>query len=122
MRLHLRVRNLPEDGELLDYVEHRAGFALGRFSARIHTLHVTLTDDNGPRGGIDKNCCATARVQGLPSITVSSRDASTRRAVDRALSRIARSVRRALDVRQEPRFRGTWPSLEPPGSRNEVAR
>lgn len=122
MRLHLRIRDLPDGAELLDYVEHRARLALGRFSARIHTLYVTLTDENGPRGGIDKNCCVTARVQGLPSITVSSRDVSTRRAVDRALARIARSVRRALDVRQEPRFRGTWPSLEPPGRSNEVLR
>ncbi len=109
MRIHLRVRDLSDDDGLLDYVEYRARFALGRFSPRIPSLYVTLADDNGPRGGIDKSCRATAHMHGMPSITVSSLDASPRQAVDRALSRLSRSVRRSLDVRAESRFGGARP-------------
>ena len=101
MRIHLRIRDLPYDPDLLEYVDHRARFALGRFSPRIPSLYVTVGDDDGPCGGIDKSCRATARIHGRPSVTVTSLDASPRDAVDRALGRLGRAVQRVLDVRRE---------------------
>jgi ribosome-associated translation inhibitor RaiA len=108
MRVQLRTRDLPKDEALHEYVDRRARFAIGRFAAWVPSLRVTLSDANGPRGGVDKSCRATANLDGLPSITVSSLDASTRDAVDRALARLARAVRRAFDIHADPRLGATW--------------
>ncbi len=110
MHINLRIRDLVVSDELTQHVERRARFALSRFASRVSGLHVTLTDVNGPRGGVDKVCRATASLDGLPSITVASRDESVRDAVDRAFERLSRSIQRAFERRLERRSAG-WPSL-----------
>ena len=38
-----------------DFIQKRLEFALGRFSGRIRSLNVRLTDVNGPKGGATRN-------------------------------------------------------------------
>ena len=56
MVLHVRYRYVDATPELDALVTHRVQLALSRFTDAIRTTHVTLTDINGPRGGIDKTC------------------------------------------------------------------
>ena len=49
--------------ELTAHVERRLRFALTRFSGRIGRVNVFLTDQNGPRGGIDKTCRIVVRLR-----------------------------------------------------------
>ncbi len=110
MHINLRIRDLAVSDEITQHVDRRARFALSRFASRVTALHVTLTDANGPRGGVDKVCRATAALDGLPSITVASRDESVRDAVDRAFERLSRSIQRAFERRLERRSAG-WSSV-----------
>lgn len=103
MQFNLRIRDIVTSDELTRHVERRARFALSRFASRVTALHVTLSDVNGPRGGVDKLCRATAGLDGLASITVTSCDENIRAAVDRAFERLSRSVQRAFERRLERR-------------------
>ncbi|MEY4007071.1 MAG: hypothetical protein RLZZ467_83 [Gemmatimonadota bacterium] len=87
-----------------DFVHRRLEFALGRFSNRIRSLHVRLTDENGPRGGPDKKCLIAVRLL-APSrmVVVEDVDVDEAAVVCRATERIARAVARAIDVH------GRWP-------------
>jgi len=42
--------------ETVDLARTRLEFALGRFAGRVRSVSVSLTDLNGPRGGLDKKC------------------------------------------------------------------
>lgn len=82
-----------------DFIQKRLEFALGRFSGRIRSLNVRLTDVNGPKGGRDKKCLIAVRLQS-PSgmVVIEDVDADEVAVVYRATERIGRSVSRAIDA------------------------
>lgn len=89
----------PEVGER---VERRLCFALSRFGRCVRTVSVSLVDLKGPRGGIDKRCSVHARLAPRGSVRVEYTDSDLPAAIDRAATRLARAVGRALERRREP--------------------
>ena len=95
MQLVLRRSDLGW-GAMEDYVERRLRFALGRFGDRVRTVWVSLRDQNGPRGGPDKQC--RIEVDGGRELRVVTEEthADLHFAIDRAAERTGRSFARAL--------------------------
>lgn len=104
MRLEVGGRRLQGDG-LGEFVERRILFALSRFSPRIDLVAVRLTDTNGPRGGVDKECRIVVRLRPHGRLRVVERDGDMHAAIGRAAERMARAVAREIDRRREPRRR-----------------
>jgi len=84
-------------------IEDRIRLALTRFSPLIRGLSVTISDENGLRGGVDKACRLVVR---LPAGTVVVNEqadavmAAVTLAAERAARSVARLHHRALDARQ----------------------
>jgi ribosome-associated translation inhibitor RaiA len=57
-------------------------------------LEIELSDDNGPKGGLDKRCRITFEMPHTKSITVSENSADIYQAVDLAAHRFVRVVKR----------------------------
>lgn len=91
-----------------DHVVRRLRFALDRTHQSINAVIVRITDQNGPKGGIDKQCQIQLRIPGLPPVVVSGKAASILEAVDvtahRAAQAIARHIERSRRIRHA-RFR-----------------
>jgi len=100
MRIDFRSKNIELSPSLHRQVEKRTRFAVGRFADRVTRLVVSINDINGPRGGIDKRC--RVRVSG-PSLEVLATDdaAEVEVAIDRALARVARNMRRQANLKKE---------------------
>jgi putative sigma-54 modulation protein len=86
-----RPKNLP------DHIERRLRFALSRFAIRIEKVVVFLHDHNGPKGGIDKVCRVLVKARGCGMIMATVADTDWFVAVDRATSRVGRSVARQIE-------------------------
>jgi ribosome-associated translation inhibitor RaiA len=99
-------------GSVLDevhrkYLRRKLQRMLDKFGSAIERMSVRLEDVNGPRGGIDKRCQVKIVLKGLPSVYVDERDSSVQAAMDRALARVNRAVRQALQRRLRRRNRLT---------------
>ena len=107
MRMGIRVTgHWPE--AIADVARTRLAFALGRFAGRVRSVSVRLTDVNGPRGGLDKKCLITVRLERSPRvIVIEDVDTDAEAVVSRAAERSARAVARAIDST------GIWRSLAP---------
>ncbi len=103
MRIDVRGRGCEVSLALSSYAKRRALFAIGRFSPRIEGVSVLLSDANGPRGGVDKECRLVARLRPSGGLRVAERDADMYAAIDRATERLARAVAREIARRREPR-------------------
>jgi putative sigma-54 modulation protein len=62
VEIHARGFVLTEDPRA--HVEQRLQFALNRFQDRVARVAVHLSDINGPRGGLDQQCCLQLRLHG----------------------------------------------------------
>lgn len=81
------------------YLRHKLGAKLGKFARAVERASVRIRDVNGPRGGSDKACAIKVVLAALPSVVVEQRDASLRTAMDAALQRTERAVRRSVQRR-----------------------
>jgi hypothetical protein len=98
----MRGSELDRD-ELHEFTTRRLGFALGRFGAQVTGIRVSVSDENGPRGGVDKKC--RVEVRGARRLAVVAEDAASdeRAAIARAAERAGRAFARALERRRERR-------------------
>lgn len=85
----------PEAALMRETVERRVRFALRRLNALVPRADVQLVDVNGPRGGLDKRCQIALRTDGAGEVVVSSVAGDWRTALDEALARAVRHVRKA---------------------------
>lgn len=100
------------DGRLLqDVAEQRVRFVLRRLSWLVSQASIRLSDVNGPRGGVDKQCQVEFKTHGNGRIVTTALAADWRSALEGALSRAARRVVRSVRRSQsrhcpQPRFDG----------------
>lgn len=93
IRYHIE-RALPE--LVQEAIERRTLLKLGRFTDAIHEVHLSLKDENGPRGGIDKRCLVRVKLRKGQSVIVEETAREAYEAVAGALDRTTRSVAREL--------------------------
>ena len=97
MFLELKSRGVEVEPSLREHIERRLMFALSRFGSRVSKVSVTLADNNGPKGGIDKSCQIVIRLHGVGEVIAEVVDSEWSIAVDRAMNRIGHNVSRALE-------------------------
>jgi ribosomal subunit interface protein len=102
MRIEIRG-NVVLSPALARYVERRFQAALGRFSSRLPWITVRLTDENGPKGGIDKGCHVTLTMPPAVAMRVEESHADLYAAIDFAADRSARAVTRQIGRRRARR-------------------
>ncbi len=95
MQVFFEARD-PEGAPMRDLAIRRARFVMRRLAWLVPRARICLSDDNGPRGGVDKRCQVELSTQhgGVLVVTTVARDWRT--AIDGALARAARAVVRRL--------------------------
>lgn len=81
---------------LQHHVTDRLATSIGRLRKHIREVIVRLSDLNGPRGGLDKQCQLMLRIDGAPPIVVSDMEQDLYVAFDRAAVRARRTLVRQL--------------------------
>lgn len=96
-------------------LERRVRVVLRRVSWRVPRVTLYFADLNGPRGGIDKRLVIEMRPRDTGPVVVSSVKKTWRAALNDALERLMRFVRRGMDrARGTPRVSRRAPRVEPP--------
>lgn len=98
MKVRLTARGVVRSGELRDYVRRRVQFSLGRFAGKIKSVSIRLAFGNGPRGGVNQCCDIRVDAAFRQKVIVRERQATIPAAVDLAVERAERSIRRRLDL------------------------
>ena len=107
----LKDKGVIRPKDLPDHIERRLRFALSRFAVRIEKIVVFLEDHDGPKGGIDKVCRVLVKVRGCGVVMAVVADTDWVAAVDRAISRVGRSVGRQIERRRTRQ--AAWSKIVP---------
>lgn len=101
MQIIIKAREFSLTDTLRDHVERRLRFALTVGDKQIQRVVVRLSDINGPRGGLDKCCNLQVVLAGLNDVVVEDIETDLYVAIDRAVNRAGKTVRRRLTRRRE---------------------
>ena len=94
IRLINRLPSSVPSSLLADYAERRVDFALRRFAHLVRRVTLRLTDDNGPRHGVDVRCVMTVELAHGSPLFVETRSAWPTSAISDAARRAREMVRR----------------------------
>ena len=100
MKTDINFRSLKADSATKKHIDRRLSFALARSEHMIQSAAVTISDINGPKGGVDKQCRVVIKAAGVPRIVISEKQAAMGLAIDRAISRASQSLARHLKRKQ----------------------
>ena len=110
MNTSVCIRNLLGASKLRSWLDYQLQFHFTRYGREIVHADVTMSDENGPRGGIDSRCrlLVTTRLFGtLSFVTVGE---EPRAAFRDAVKRARTAVRRRLTQKQR-RVRAPLPAM-----------
>ena len=96
MQTNIQARGFSLTEALENHVNNRLGFTFLHASSRVNRVRVKLSDLNGPRGGVDKRCLVEVRLEGLPVVVVEDVQSDMYTAINRAVGRATRTVKRRL--------------------------
>ncbi|MCB1956010.1 MAG: ribosome-associated translation inhibitor RaiA [Rhodocyclaceae bacterium] len=96
MQVRIQAHDFDLTPALRSHVTQRVRFALTRYRDHVRRIEVRLSDENGPRGGVDKRCRLHLRVGGLPDIVIDDTEADLYAAVTRSAERAERALGRQI--------------------------
>ncbi len=96
MKISIKAHRLKIDKQVNAAMERRLRFALGRFGASVKEVKVRLTDLNGPKGGVDKECLIVVRLQRGGEVVVQGSGKDCIATLNYCADRISRAVERDL--------------------------
>lgn len=99
MNLNIQFKNLQGTGEMIDYIDRRLSFAFAKTRDKIEYINIILSDINGQRNGIDKQCRVKVKVRGIKAVVITEQKEVLQRAIDGCLSRASQSIDRKLKRR-----------------------
>lgn len=80
-----------------DYVMNKIGAAAARLEHSACVVDVRLTDLNGPKGGIDKQCSVVVTPPGLDTLRVEEQATDYYAAIDAAAATLRKALARTLE-------------------------
>ena len=110
MEIAVRVRDIGWNEYLQSEVQRSVQYAVDRHRSQLGRISIHLTDLNGPRGGVDKQCRITADVRGARPVTILETGDNLLAVVKRAARRLGYRVGRRVHRRRTagaPEHRGT---------------
>lgn len=84
----------PQAADLRHLAETRLQFVLRRLRRQVPRATLSLSDVNGPRGGVDKRCRVALQTDGQGQVVITALSHDWRSAIDLALARAARVLLR----------------------------
>ena len=100
MKFNITFRKTSSTDDVIDYIHRRLSFAFARMEHVIDSGSITISDINGPKGGVDKQCRVVIKPTGMKRIVISEKQPDLRLAVDRSISRASHSLSRQLKRKQ----------------------
>jgi putative sigma-54 modulation protein len=98
MKIGIQCRGFSLTSAIAGHVHKRLDFLLGRGIRRLRRVDVTLSDLNGPRGGVDKRCLIKVSIDGLRPVVIEDVQSDLYMAIDRAAGRASRTVLRRVSL------------------------
>lgn len=96
----IQTRGFSLPKALRIHAERRLKFALIYFQGSIQSVKMGLSDIDNPRGGEDKRCHLHIVLDGFPDVIAENTESNMYVAIDSALLKASRAVKRTIDLHQ----------------------
>jgi ribosomal subunit interface protein len=122
MHVEIKSQGFEMTPALRNYTLQRLQSSLGRIRDRARHVSVHLSDENGPRGGVDKRCLVAIHIAGGAPVVIEDTREDMYNAIDRVSKRAMNSLMRRLSRTHARRGRPSRrPAMDALASADESA-
>lgn len=101
MRIEIHAGKFSLTDKLRKHIERRIQFALSWAHQNLNQVTLRFNDINGPKGGADKSCRIKIPIAVGKHVVIEEVQSDLYIAIDRAIERAARTLRRQLARKRE---------------------
>lgn len=105
MHVEITSQGFELTESLRDYALRRLRTPLTRARDRARQVSIHLSDENGPRGGVDKRCLVAIRLAGSMPLVIEETQTDLYNAIDSVSKRASQALNRRLQRRHTGRKR-----------------
>jgi len=87
MQVLISSKGLQMTDTLSKHIQNRIEFTLSRFGSLVRNVVVSVSDDNGPKGGVDKSCVIRIKTDNSSELIVKDTKSDVYAAVGKAIAR-----------------------------------
>ncbi len=95
--IDVQARNFTLTDAIETHTREKLEHMTNNFGDRILKITVHMSDDNGPKGGIDKHCHIHVDMKKLPTVVIEDSEDNLYTAIDNACHRAERAVRKTIE-------------------------
>ena len=95
--IDVQARNFSLTDAISTHTHQKLETMLHHFGDKILKVVVHLSDDNGPKGGVDKHCHIHVEMKKLPTVVIEDSEENLYTAIDNATHRAERAVRKSVE-------------------------
>jgi ribosomal subunit interface protein len=106
MEIEIQAHHIELSQKLKAHIQRKLLFSLNRFEKHISEVSIELSDVNGQKSGLDKQCRIQIILRNMEDITIKDTQASLYLAIDRAMQRADRSVARQINHNTSRKING----------------
>ncbi len=100
MNFSIHSKGISSSAALLEYASLCLRTAVSRYRNAVHEVRVRLSDENGPRGGMDKRCQVQVNLRGRQPLRITQDSDDIYQAVALAARRTDRLLGRSVNRRR----------------------
>ncbi len=96
MKIAISDRQNLLSSEAIERTEKKLAAAFSKFGFRISRIEISVSDVNGPRGGVDMQCRVVAKIKKMGDVVATVTDESLTKSIRGAIMRAERGVARRI--------------------------
>jgi len=97
MQVFINSNNFEMTEALSRHIKERIEFTLSRFGSLVKKIVVSITDENGPKGGVDKSCIIRIQTDTFSELVVKDTKSDVYTAIGRAIARSKHSLSKQVN-------------------------
>lgn len=97
MQVFINSNNFEMTEALSLHIKNRIEFTLSRFGGLVKKIVVSVSDENGPKGGVDKSCVIRIQTDTFSELVVKDKKSDVYAAVGRAIARAKHSLTKQVN-------------------------
>ncbi len=98
--IDIQAQNFSLTEGIKTHIEQKLEPINQHFGEYINTIHVHVSDQNGPKGGDDKHCLIHIELNKLPTVIIEDNEEDLYTAIDNCCHRAERAVRKSVEKKQ----------------------
>lgn len=97
MLIDIQAQHVPLSPAAKEKIRNKLAATFSRFDHHVNAVTFRISDNNGPKGGLDKSCCLTVKLDKTKDVVITGKYENTFQCLERSCERAKKNISKQID-------------------------